>query len=158
MKTKRVSWNDVEKFKKWAKTLPTSQKADCVVGILNGGSTLATIVSKVHNIPLYWVQASSYNGNKQGAMIIRSFIPNDRVIYHKHILVVDDVLDTGKTLTTIDELLCKMFPASIVNLVMLAKDSGTVNMDKQFYPKGGIATVSMKKVPSDVWLIYPWEE
>ncbi|MCS7022001.1 MAG: hypoxanthine phosphoribosyltransferase [Gemmataceae bacterium] len=74
-----------------------------VVGILNGSLMFVADLIRRIRLPLRvgFITASSYRGNstQPGKLIIRDEALPD--VYDRHVLLLDDILDTGKTLTRV---------------------------------------------------------
>ncbi len=95
-----------------------------LVPILTGA--MIFVADLVRQMPLRLrlrvVAVSSYPGTSiasRGAMLA-SELPRD--LGGKHVVVVDDILDSGQTLRLVNDLIEKQKPASIRHCVMLQKD------------------------------------
>ena len=93
-----------------------------VIGILKGSFMFLSDVMK--NIDLYtrldFVTVQSYgNGTSSGELTLTKDITAD--IKGKHIILVEDILDSGKTLKFVKELFEKREPASIKICTLLNK-------------------------------------
>src|SRR5205814_1221259 len=86
-----------------------------IVMVMKGAICITVYLMRQINthIELKYLQASSYgkNGNKKGALTITGL--DNLNIQGKHVLLVDDILDSGDTLTTIKEKLQEKNPKSI---------------------------------------------
>ncbi|WP_437187383.1 hypoxanthine phosphoribosyltransferase [Planctomicrobium sp. SH668] len=94
-----------------------------LLGVLTGSIVLVTDLMRQIQIPheLGLVQASSYRGTATTAgelHINLDFLPDIR---GRDILLIDDIFDTGKTLTGIAEKLKELSPNSIRTAVLLWK-------------------------------------
>ncbi len=87
--------------------------AICLVADLIRHLTTACQLESIH--------ASSYgtNGIKQGALTIRGI--ENLNLKDKRVLIVDDIFDTGHTLTSIIAELKKLKPKTLKSLVLLSK-------------------------------------
>ena len=65
------------------------------------------------------VQTSSYSGTERGALTINAEMMLD--ITNRDVLLVDDIFDTGHTLTEVIGLMNDLGPASVKSAVMLVK-------------------------------------
>jgi hypoxanthine phosphoribosyltransferase len=65
------------------------------------------------------VQASSYQGNDRGKLSINSEMMLD--IKGRDVLLIDDIFDTGHTLTKVIDLMNELSPNSIRSAVLLQK-------------------------------------
>lgn len=98
-------------------------KSLTLVMIMKGAIHLTSDLIRKLTIPatLEYIQASSYgqNGTEPGKL---SLFGIERLnLTGKHVLVVDDILDTGETLFQVRRELLKQSPASLKTLVLLKK-------------------------------------
>lgn len=95
----------------------------CVVAILKGSLWFATDFIKALKVPnsLETLSCSSYgkNGTVSGELTIAGLERLD--IKGKHVLLVDDICDTGKTLSKVIKKLEGLEPKSIKSMVLLSK-------------------------------------
>ncbi|HET9258232.1 MAG TPA: hypoxanthine phosphoribosyltransferase [Pseudonocardiaceae bacterium] len=97
------------------------------VGILKGSAVFAADLARAVTIPLSmdWVSLSTYGiGSTARAVRLRKGL--DREINDRHVLVVDDILDTGTTLHWLLEYLSSQAPASLESCVLLRKSDSVV--------------------------------
>ena len=93
-----------------------------IVGVLTGSIVLLADMIRLLTMPLRVgvVQASSYRGaTTRGSLVINADLMPD--IAHHHVLVVDDILDTGHTLLELIALLENLGPRSVRTAVLLRK-------------------------------------
>ncbi len=94
-----------------------------IIGVLTGSIVLVADLIRQLNMPLRMgvVQASSYRGSSttRGPLVLNSDLMPD--IAGRHVLLVDDIYDTGHTLVETIALLDDMRPASIRSAVLLRK-------------------------------------
>lgn len=92
-----------------------------VIGVLTGSIVLLADVIRKLEMPLRVgvVQTSSYSGTERGALTINAEMMLD--IANRDVLLVDDIFDTGHTLTEVIELMNELGPASVKSAVMLLK-------------------------------------
>jgi len=71
---------------------------------------------------LEYVRASSYgqNGTKAGALTLQGV--ENLSLFGRHVVIVDDIFDTGHTMSEIKKELAKQQPASLKTLVLLLKN------------------------------------
>lgn len=95
-----------------------------IVMVMKGSFILAADLMRHLSLPvkLEYIQASSYGekGTKKGELSISSFDSID--LKGKHVLVIDDIFDTGETLSTIIKHIEKKGPKSLYSLVLLSKN------------------------------------
>jgi hypoxanthine phosphoribosyltransferase len=94
-----------------------------ILGIMTGSVMLLADLIRHFEMPLRVgvVQASSYRGGtKRGELVINSDLMPD--VSRRHVLLVDDIFDTGHTLEKIIQLVQALGPASIRTAVLLRKE------------------------------------
>lgn len=95
-----------------------------LVMVLKGAVCIACDLMRALQTPcsLECIQASSYgqNGTTSGTLTVHSLEKLD--LAGKHVIIVDDIFDTGKTLLEIKRQLATQNPASLKILVLLLKD------------------------------------
>ncbi len=94
-----------------------------VVMVMKGAICLtADLIRKIH-IPceIEYIQASSYGhrGTGRGKLVLLGL--EELYIHDKHALIVDDIFDSGQTLTQIVSLLQNKDPKSLKSLVLVNK-------------------------------------
>ena len=98
-------------------------QAVTVVGVLTGCLVfLADLVRRLnHPVQIALIQASSYRGTATtaGELIVKDELLPD--ITGRHILLLDDIFDTGKTITRLVEHLRAKGAASVKTCVLLRK-------------------------------------
>ena len=94
-----------------------------VVGVLTGSLLFVADLMRKLDVPhqVGFLQASSYRtGTKAGTLSVnRDYFP---VITDRDVLLIDDIFDTGCTLSTLLELLHAARPRSLRSAVLLWKD------------------------------------
>ncbi len=93
-----------------------------VVGVLTGSLILVADLIRHLEMPLRiaLLQASSYRGTATtpGELIIEAPLPPLR---DRHVLLVDDIFDTGHTLAALTRQILEMQPATLRSAVLLRK-------------------------------------
>jgi hypoxanthine phosphoribosyltransferase len=94
-----------------------------VVGALCGAMIfLADLVRQLPlRVTLHMVGIRSYAGPATRPRGLDLYLPLDADLRGRHVLVVDDILDGGKTLRTMMEMAAAMRPASLRSCVLLRK-------------------------------------
>lgn len=92
-----------------------------VIGIMTGSIVLMADVIRKLEMPLRVgvVQTSSYSGTARGQLTINSEMMLD--IAGRDVLLIDDIFDTGHTMTKVLELMNGFGPTSIASAVLLQK-------------------------------------
>jgi hypoxanthine phosphoribosyltransferase len=97
-------------------------KSMTIVGVLTGCVVFLADLIRRLDMPLRvdFIQASSYRGGTmRGELTIDAALQPD--IRDRHVLLVDDIFDTGHTLVEVVEQLRKCGPASLQTAVLLYK-------------------------------------
>jgi hypoxanthine phosphoribosyltransferase len=104
-----------------------------IVMVMKGAICIAAdLIRELHGPScIEYVKASSYGqkGKQRGELFISGLENLD--ITSKHVLLVDDIFDSGETLTRILAKLQEKNPKSLKSLVLLAKN---VKRDVSYYP------------------------
>jgi hypoxanthine phosphoribosyltransferase len=95
-----------------------------VIGILTGGVVLVSDLIRRIELPLRvgMIQASSYRGRATApgeTLLEVNLLPDIR---ERHVLIVDDIYDTGRTLAAVVERIRAANPLSVRVAVLLSKD------------------------------------
>lgn len=94
-----------------------------VIGILNGSVYFLTELTQKMSIPVEidFMAASSYGSgtSSSGRVLITKDL--ERSVEGRHIIVVEDIVDTGQTLHLLSEMLLARHPASLELCVLLDK-------------------------------------
>lgn len=102
-----------------------AEKKLLIVGVLKGSIYFLTDLSRHIDLPcqLDFIQASSYGNStvSSGVIKITKDIAEDLTGFD--VLLVEDILDTGKTLKHIHDMLIKRKPESIAVITLLDKPS-----------------------------------
>lgn len=95
-----------------------------MVGLLKGSVPFLADLSKFVNLDVTfgYMDVSSYEGIESKAITIKTDLDQD--VKGKDILLVEDILDTGKTLTTVKAMLLERGAASVEIVTMLDKKEG----------------------------------
>ncbi len=106
-----------------------------IVMVMKGAVCLAADLIRHLEMPctLEYVRASSYgaNGVKRGELKIIGLDELD--LTSKHVLLVDDIFDTGNTMAALVDKLRKKNPKSLKTMVLLLKDVPHVTPDLPDY-------------------------
>jgi hypoxanthine phosphoribosyltransferase len=92
-----------------------------IVGVLIGSVVLLADLIRRLDIPcrIDMVQARSYRGTRPGPLVINTDFLGD--IRDRHVLLVDDIFDTGNTLDELIPQIDELGPASVHTAVLLRK-------------------------------------
>ena len=97
------------------------------IPILNGAFMFAAELFKHVNIPceICFIKLASYKGTTSAGHVITS-IGLDTDVKDKHIIILEDILDTGKTLSNFLPQLHNMSPATLKIAALLHKPEATI--------------------------------
>ncbi|HJN15039.1 MAG TPA: hypoxanthine phosphoribosyltransferase [Armatimonadota bacterium] len=100
--------------------------ADCVpllVGVLNGSAVFAADLIRALSVPaeLEFVAATSYGDATESSGKCKMTKDIDRPLAGRHVLMVEDIVDTGRTLAAIVECIEARDPASVKVCTLLDK-------------------------------------
>jgi xanthine phosphoribosyltransferase len=113
-----------------------------IVTITRGGLVPAAIVARELDIRLIdTVCVASYEHTTQGEMKLLKGVAADIVARGEGILIVDDLVDTGRTAKVVRELLPKAHFATVY-----AKPMGRPLVD-----------TFITEVSQDTWIFFPWD-
>lgn len=106
-----------------------------LIGILNGSVFFLTELAQKMTVPVEidFMAASSYGSGTESSGRVLITKDLDRSIEGEHVLLVEDIVDTGQTLHLITEMLAERNPASMELAVLLDKPSRRkVCMDAEY--------------------------
>ncbi|MEE0966472.1 MAG: hypoxanthine phosphoribosyltransferase [Bacilli bacterium] len=101
-----------------------TNKEVILVGLLKGSIPFLAELSKYIDLDVTfdYMDVSSYEGAHSGSIAIKKDIDQD--VKGKEVLIVEDILDTGKTLTTVKAMLLEQGAKSVEIATMLDKKEG----------------------------------
>jgi len=140
-----VSWNDYHSLsQKIAATILGSQpRVDEIVAISRGGLTFGHLLSDLLRVPIATITIQSYiDIQTQGEVKITARLQTS--IKGKHVLLVDDVSDTGKTLKRAVTYLHRLSPASVATATIFYKPHSVFRPD--FFAQ-----------QTTKWILFPYE-
>lgn len=97
-------------------------KTPLFIAILNGSFIFAADLFKAIKIDaeISFIKLASYKGTKSTGNVITS-IGLDEPIHHRHVIIIEDIIDTGKTLTDFLPQLMVQQPTSLKIVALLHK-------------------------------------
>ena len=107
-----------------------------ILGVLTGSVVLLADLIRATNVPLRvaLISASSYGGTRTspGQLLVNSTLVPD--LKGRHVVILDDIFDTGKTMVGLLEAVQGFSPASVRSAVLLWKTERTcVELVPDFY-------------------------
>ena len=103
-----------------------------LVGVLNGAVMFMADLSRAIQIPVQmdWMAVSSYGSGTQSSGVVRILKDLDADILGRHILIVEDIIDSGLTLSWLVSNLRARGAASVEIVALLRKpDAAKVSVD-----------------------------
>lgn len=94
-----------------------------LVGVLKGAVMIMADLSRALHLPveLDWMAVSSYGSGTKSSGVVRILKDLDRDITGKHVLIVEDIIDSGLTLSWLLRNLRSRGPASVEVCALLRK-------------------------------------
>jgi hypoxanthine phosphoribosyltransferase len=107
-----------------------------LVGVLKGAvmvmSDLARELRKL-DVEMDWMAVSSYGASTQSSGVVRILKDLDSELHGRHVLIVEDIVDSGLTLSWLRENLESRGPASVEICALLRKpDAAKVEIDARY--------------------------
>lgn len=129
-----VPWLSEEAIQTRIKEIAEKINNDCAgkkplfIGILNGAFMFASDLFKnIHvDAEISFIKLASYKGTKSTGQVITA-IGLDMDIKDRHVIIVEDIIDTGKTLNEFLPQIYNQQPASLKIAVLLHKPEATVH-------------------------------
>ncbi|GGU23822.1 MULTISPECIES: hypoxanthine phosphoribosyltransferase [Nocardioides] len=94
-----------------------------IVGVLRGAVMIMADLARALNrhVEMDWMAVSSYGSGTKSSGVVRILKDLDTDVTGKHVLVVDEIIDSGLTLTWLTSNLTSRGPASIEIATLLRK-------------------------------------
>lgn len=153
MKKEEISWEYYfELVQRLMEIISTQaqEKFDLVVGISRGGLIPAVLMSQSWNIPLDIIVTSSYNKENQQTQLKigkPSYLCFPDINKDSEILIVDDLVDSGKTMQAVVDLYKEKGFKNIETSVLIYKRNS--KFDPDHFAAG---------VDENTWIKFPYEE
>ena len=110
-------------------------KNPLLVGVLNGAVMVMADLSRALHIDcaMDWMAISSYGMGTQSSGVVRILKDLSTDLVGRHVLVVEDIIDTGLTLTYLMQNLASRNPASLEIMTMFRKpDAMKIEVDVKY--------------------------
>lgn len=107
-------------------TIDYENKNPIIIGLLKGSVPfLAELIKHIKcDMETEYMQVSSYEGGTKSTLEVKVKKNIDTNITGRHLLIVEDIIDTGLTLKKVIEILEQQNPASIEVVTLLDKKEG----------------------------------
>jgi len=124
------------------------EKAVTLVGILRGGAPFAVDIAKAIAIPVVmeWMCLRSYTGTSSTGQVQVLLKPAAENIKDRHVILLDDIIDTGLSAHTAIALIKEMHPASVQLITAVDKPEARLDPVPEFQ-------ASMWKVTKDNYVV-----
>lgn len=105
-----------------------ADKNPLFIAILNGSFMFASDLFKLINVPaeICFIKLASYKGTQSTGQVITA-IGLDRDLFERDVIIIEDIVDTGKTLTAFLPQLQHQQPRSLKICSLLHKKAATVH-------------------------------
>ena len=99
-----------------------------LICILKGSAFFACELAKYITVPVImdFMQCSSYGGDTKSSGIVKLAKDLDEPITGKHVIIIEDIIDSGRTLSHLAQLLAQRQPASLQLCTLLDKPNRRV--------------------------------
>jgi hypoxanthine phosphoribosyltransferase len=99
------------------------QRSVVMIGILNGAVVFLSDLIRHINVPaeIDFMAVRSYGNATQSSGQVKLIMDVATRITARHVIIVEDIVDTGRTLQAIQEILLERQPASLAACVLLDK-------------------------------------
>ena len=133
-----ISEEDVEKrIQEIGTAISKEYEGKCVhlICVLKGGVFFACELAKRITVPVTmdFMQCSSYSGDTKSSGIVRIVKDLDENIEGKEVIIIEDIIDSGRTLSHLKKLLGQRNPASLKICTLLDKpERRVVDVDVEY--------------------------
>ncbi|RZU63255.1 hypoxanthine phosphoribosyltransferase [Zhihengliuella halotolerans] len=106
-----------------------------LVGVLKGACMVMADLSRAlhSHVTMDWMAVSSYGSGTTSSGVVRILKDLDSDLMGKHVLIAEDIIDSGLTLSWLKSNLQSRGPASVEVCAMLRKpDAAKVNLDVKY--------------------------
>ncbi len=106
-----------------------------MVGVLRGAVMVMADLARAFNrhVEMDWMAVSSYGSGTKSSGVVRILKDLDTDISGRHVLIVDEIIDTGLTLMWLESNLNSRDPASVEICTLLRKpDAQKMNVDPKY--------------------------
>jgi hypoxanthine phosphoribosyltransferase len=106
-----------------------------IVGVLRGAVMVMADLARAFNrhVEMDWMAVSSYGSGTKSSGVVRILKDLDTDISGRHVLIVDEIIDTGLTLSWLTSNLASRNPASVEICTLLRKPEALqMNVDVKY--------------------------
>jgi len=120
----------------------TCPDAETIISVARGGHVLARLLSDFLKLPIFSVSIQSYQDLQQHELHITQELNVD--LMGHHVLLIDEIVDSGKTLVRAMDYLQDFQPSKVTSVAMHVKPEAIARPD--YYV-----------AETDKWVVYPYE-
>jgi len=148
---KHVLWNDVEVMCKAVheEAVKDTFNPDLIIGLSRGGLIPLGLLAGEKMFDqrnTLSIAVSSYDRTKQGNITLLLPVHTENLRDYKSVLVVDDLIDSGKTMAFVVALLKKDLPEATIKTAVLFYKPANTTMTPDYYAS-----------ETADWIVFPWE-
>ncbi len=154
MKDLHVGWDEYHRLIEQLalQIYESGYRFDAILCLARGGLRVGDVISRIYDMPLAILATSSYReaaGTRQGRLDIAEFITTTGGELHGKLLLVDDLVDSGQTVSRVIEHLKQRFAAlsEVRSAVLWYKAASAFRPD--YY---------VQYLPTSPWIHQPFEE
>ncbi|SDL78966.1 hypoxanthine phosphoribosyltransferase [Tessaracoccus oleiagri] len=106
-----------------------------LVGVLNGAVMVMADLQRAmkSHVQMDWMAVSSYGAGTQSSGVVRILKDLSQDLEGRHVIVVEDIIDTGLTLSYLMNYLASRGPASLEIMTMFRKpDAAQIDVDVKY--------------------------
>ncbi len=114
-------------------------KHPIVLGLMQGAFVFVADLARAMDLPCtvdFW-RLSSYGTDTKSSQSVRELMPPTVRLRDRHVILVDDIVDSGRTLTHALHRLAEHSPLSITVVALLQNEASPVAVDHVGFVSGG---------------------
>jgi hypothetical protein len=143
-----LSWSQIESMVTQLAERMHGRSFDGMLAVTRGGLVPAGMIAYhlgIRNILVAAVQFYSGVGRRGDAPTFLQF-PADPFLSHKTVLVVDDIWDSGKTISAVKARVIAAGGTPVTAVLHYKPGASLIPEQPDYYVE-----------PTDAWIVYPWE-
>ena len=143
---KVLTYADLDNSRTTFQGIHEELKVTDVVGISRGGLPVSVLASHELSVPMSIVNFQTMDGNDTEVDFCLNKLSNNND--PKHILICDDIFDSGLTIATVKDYFLTRYPDVTITCYALIKDEKYIEGDREY--------VNATKETHE-WVVFPWE-
>lgn len=155
MKTINIDWSMFEFYTQaLLSKLQEEEPPALIVGLSRGGLPLATVLSNRLGVPMVPLEWSLRDNPKKDIEKFREILDTYKEC---EILLVDDLIDSGRTYIDIWATFETYWPGLSVNITPVVMLYNTDAFEKMPYWNKPVSVVKFQRTKVPEWFVFPWE-